>query len=667
MEAAHREPRNNLHAVSIFTSLAPYAEVQSYSPLGSAVRLTPDGPMVVREQTRRTMRVRGRTLIMSALALIATVGLLPLTGPATAGAAVTVSVTTLHYRVVIGPNHDQVCDVLGDLYVPSTATAATPAPAILTTNGFGGSKDDQAAIGRIGAEQGYVVLSYSGLGFGGSGCPITLDDPTYDGEAASQLISFLGGAPGIAFTDAAHTQPLAPLDMVVHDAVAHDGHAYRYDPRVGMVGGSYGGEIQFAAADIDPRLDTIVPIITWNDLSYSLSPNNTDITSGVTSSTPGVVKIDWPTLFFADGVANGLSGYQADPSRNNSGCPDFPLQVCQSLAETALLGYPTPDTLAFLHHASVESYMSNIRIPTLLMQGQNDTLFLLNEAVATYQALRAQGTPVSMVWQSWGHSGSSPAPGEFTQNASVLATYEGQRVFSWFEHYLKGVDAAPTGPDFSFYRDWVPFSGGGPDSVQYGVAQGYPAGWSVPVYLSGADQLVSCRCDVAAGQALYTNAGVIPTSFSETSGIGSPVPVGKPPVFDAAPTAAAYTTPPLPVDVNVVGIPSVTLNLFAPSAAVTQGLGPSGMVELFAKLYDVAPNGTETLIHGLVSAARVADASQPVTVQLPGIVHRFARGHQIKLVIAASDTAFHGLYLPTPVAIVTGPSNPSVLELPIVP
>ena len=28
-----------------------------------------------------------------------------------------------------------------------------------------------------------MVISYSGLGFGGSDCKITLDDPDYDGKA----------------------------------------------------------------------------------------------------------------------------------------------------------------------------------------------------------------------------------------------------------------------------------------------------------------------------------------------------------------------------------------------------------------------------------------------------------------------------------------------------
>lgn len=91
-------------------------------------------------------------------------------------------------------------------------------------------------------------------GFGGSGCPIELDDPNYDGLAASQLITFLGGG----WPPPTGTR----VDYVAHDAVAHDGRHHAFDPRVGMIGGSYGGEVQFAAAEQDPRLDTIIPIIT---------------------------------------------------------------------------------------------------------------------------------------------------------------------------------------------------------------------------------------------------------------------------------------------------------------------------------------------------------------------------------------------------------------------
>ena len=66
-----------------------------------------------------------------------------LAGPAQAA---DYDIKTLHFDVVTGPANDQHCDVVGDLYRPASATKANPAPAILTTNGFGGSKDDQADI-----------------------------------------------------------------------------------------------------------------------------------------------------------------------------------------------------------------------------------------------------------------------------------------------------------------------------------------------------------------------------------------------------------------------------------------------------------------------------------------------------------------------------------------
>jgi pimeloyl-ACP methyl ester carboxylesterase len=578
--------------------------------------------------------------------------------------AVTVLKTTLHFRVVIGPNNNEVCDIIGDLYRPSNASAQSPDPAILTTNGFGGSKNDQAYLGQVGAENGYVVLSYSGLGFGGSGCQITLDDPDYDGKAASQLISFLGGAPGIAFYDAAHSQAYPPINYVIHDAVAHNGVAYRYDPRVGMVGGSYGGEIQFATADVDPRLDTIIPIITWNDLSYSLTPNNGDEVSGVTSATPGVVKLDWPLLFFAEGAAvDGVEGLQTDPSRIN-GCPNFAPSVCVILAESGLLGYPTEDAVAFFRHASVTTYMSHITIPTLLIQGEDDTLFYLNEAAATYEALKEQHTPVQMIWQSWGHSDGTPAPGEFSSDTTVLSTYEGQRIFNWFDHYLKD-EPVSTGPNFSYFRDWIPNVTSGPDTAQYANASSYPVGTPVNLYLSGTNQLVMFPNQVHSGTSLVLSSGPVPTSYSETSGLSSVGNIPQPNSFDLPATSATYLTGVLPKNVDVVGIPTLSLRLDSPIASLSQFLDPDGMVQLFAKLYDVAPNGTMTLIHRLVAAVRVSNADEPVQIQLAGIVHQFAAGHRLALTISATDAAYRNPNLPIPFSVLTSPGSPSVLTLPI--
>src|SRR5436309_15755856 len=89
------------------------------------------------------------------------------------------TVRTLHFETHVGPGRSTACDVVGDLYRPRSATRRHPEPAILTTNGFGGSKDDQKTEAETYARHGYVVLSYSGLGFGGSGCKIELDDPAW--------------------------------------------------------------------------------------------------------------------------------------------------------------------------------------------------------------------------------------------------------------------------------------------------------------------------------------------------------------------------------------------------------------------------------------------------------------------------------------------------------
>src|SRR4029079_8928261 len=131
--------------------------------------------------------------------------------------------------------------------------------------------------------------------------------PDWDGQAGSQLITFLGGG--------SEAKDGTTVNYVQLDRTASDGRHHRCDPRVGMVGGSYGGGIQFAVASVDPRMDTIVPLITWNELSYSLDPNNTSQSVGVSTSTPGAVKLVWGLGFSATGGLDGLENAQGDPSR----------------------------------------------------------------------------------------------------------------------------------------------------------------------------------------------------------------------------------------------------------------------------------------------------------------------------------------------------------------
>lgn len=567
------------------------------------------------------------------------------------------TVQTLHFKVTAGDEGP--CDIVGDLYTPTAASSTNRMPAILTTNGFGGSKDDQAGIGRYFASNGYVVLSYSGLGFGGSGCKITLDDPDIDGVAASQLVGYLGGDDGVAYLDADHTQPAPALDVVQLDPKDHDGVHRADDPRVGMIGGSYGGQIQFATAAVDSRLDTIIPMITWNDLSYSLSPNNTDQYTGVSTRTPGAAKLFWAAGFSAVGVQDGIEGAQGDPNRL-FGCPNFADWVCPGLTFAGSAGYVDDATRDHLRHASVSTYLPKVKIPTLLAQGEFDTLFNLNEAAATYQALKAQGTPVKMIWHSWGHSHGNPAPGELSlTNPDPANEYETARVVDWFARYLKNADVS-TGANFAYFRDWVPYTGNA--APAYAESKTFPVGTGRTWYLSGT-QLTSTAPLAGGSQSFVTPAAGAPTSVNPLDAVGGYLPAPLP-EQDAPGTFATWTTSALAQPVSVVGSPTLSVKVDAPVAALGQAGGPAGMLVLFVRLQDVAPDGTATDIRQLTAPVRIPDVTQPFTVTLPAIVHQFAAGHQLRLVVSGGSVNYRGGQVSNPVTIAGGAGQ--TLTLPTV-
>jgi predicted acyl esterase len=570
-------------------------------------------------------------------------------------------VSPLTFTVQVGPTNATTCTVDADLYVPASASPTNRVPAIIATNGFGGSKADQAGLGQAFAARGYAFLSYTGLGFPNSGCKIYLDDPAFDGKAASQLISFLGGS--VAANNGYR------VNFVKKDVGDHKGIPRSDDPRVGMIGGSYGGQIQFAVASIDARVDTIVPIITWNDLQYSLAPNNTSFSRGVTPATPGVDKMIWSDLFFGTGIVDGLAGVQLDPTRM-VGCPNFRDEACAAKLQLDALGYPLPETVDLTKQTSVAYYANQITIPTLLMQGQADTLFNLQEAVATYRQLKAQRTPVKMIWQSWGHSASTPAPGEIDlSGGNVENTYEGARVANWFAYYLKDDRTAATGPEFAYFRPWVSYTGSA--APAYGGASSYPGGTSRTYLLSGGNllgggSLVTSANDVVAGSTSWVNPSTVPGSYSEVSALQSMIsgPVALDP-FDTPGTFGGWSSPALTAPLDIVGMPTLDVQFSAPTVALTQLAGPAGQLQVFAKLYDVGPDGKLALVNRLISPVRVADVTKPVHIELPGIVHQVPVGHHLQLVLASTDGAYRNATTVQPVSVTVDPANPPRLTVPI--
>lgn len=566
------------------------------------------------------------------------------------------------------------CTIDADLYLPPGASRSRPVPAVLATNGFGGTKADQADLAQGMAEQGYATLSYTGLGFvDGDLCPITLDDREHDGAAASQLLRFLGGDPSVVAVDDATGETVVVDQVVREDRRTGTPH----DPAVGMVGGSYGGQVQFAVAAVEhaagtDRLDAIVPMITWNDLSYSLNPDNSALPGGtaasgsVSSAQPGVFKYQWAALFTGLGVASGVQDLQAlaDPARWRAvvqdNCANFDPGVCAALLEVGTQGFASAASVDFLRSNSVASYIGDVRVPTLLAQGQADTLFDLQESVATYTALRAQGTPVSLVWHSWGHSSSAPLPGEWDPRHPA-DSLQGRQVLQWFDAHVRDRGRAPQG--FTYFRDWV-YESTGDVAAAYASAGSYPVGRERTLYLSGGGPaggaLVDSPLAVAPGLSAYGSVAPVGPNYTETSYLDQSLPVTDPPG-----TAIRFSTPPLTAPLDVVGSARLTVQLDAPAVAATQLAGTGGQLVVFAKLYDVGPDGAVELPARLVSPARVADVTQPVTIELPAIVHRFEPGHRLAVVLAGGDTAYRGSSLPQQVALATGPGWVQQLTLPV--
>ncbi|MFF6773277.1 CocE/NonD family hydrolase [Streptomyces sp. NPDC012637] len=561
---------------------------------------------------------------------------LALAAPARGAEPAPYTVTPLRFTVEAG---GRTCAVDADLYRPAGVDAGHPAPAVLATNGFGGSKNDGStdAIGKAVAARGYVGLVYSGLGFGKSGCLISLDDPRSDGRAAARLVDFLAGT-------------RAADDGTRADFVSQDGAG---DPRVGMIGGSYGGAVQLATAATDPRLDALVPLVTWNDLAYSLAPNSAD------RATPGVFKWQWANGFYLMGEGQPLLVPSLDPSRINSiGCLHFVTDACDTVRLLNSGRYPQAETekmLAYARSVSPVSYLDRVKAPTLVVQGQSDSLFDLNEATDTYRRLQAQGTETKMIWQSWGHSGGA-APGELDLGGGDLeASYVGRRVLAWFDRHLRGNTAADTGPEFAYYRSWQ--SG-------YGTAGAVPA-HNRKLYLSGDGKLVDNRNKVALGSRSYAN-WLVPTSHSGSSLTGL-IGLPDPQPYDTPGTYAAWTSGPLSEPVDVVGAPKARLRVESPRTEAVQDSGDAAdKLVLFAKVYDIAPDGTKTLVNRLVAPVRVPDVTRPFTVELPAIVHRYETGHRLQLVIAGSDTAYFGNRGIKPVTITSAPDDTGTLELPVV-
>ncbi|MFG2605870.1 CocE/NonD family hydrolase [Streptomyces sp. NPDC048514] len=437
-------------------------------------------------------------------------------------------------------------------------------PAVLLAHGFGGSKDDVRQQAEDLARHGYAVLTWSARGFGRSTGKIGLNDPGGEVTDVSRLIDWLA------------KQPQVRLDRPG-------------DPRVGMAGGSYGGAISLLAAGHDHRVDAIAPAITYWNLADALFPD-------------GVFKKLWTGVFFNTG----------------GGCARFEPALCRMYDRVAESGTPDPAARALLEQRSPSAVGDRIKVPTLLMQGQTDSLFTLGQSDAAAKAIRANGAPVDVDWIAGGHDGGDMETGR------VQA-----RVQAWFDRYLKGDRSAGTGPAFRTTRTGGLDSTDGTARLRGASATAYPGlhGHRRAVALTGGEQHVvnppgASPPGVSALPGLGGSGGL-----TQLSALGVGVSLDFPGQF------ARFDSAPLTRDLRITGAPTATVHITSTRDEAV----------LFGKVYDVGPDGTRQVLPAqLVAPFRVtgARAGKDVTVTLPAIDHEVRKSHRLRLVLASTDLGY---------------------------
>jgi len=440
------------------------------------------------------------------------------------------------------------------------ATPAHPAPTILMGPGWGEAGDTDLsgtgdAFGTISIPDlhaaGYNVLTWDPRGFGQSTGTVEVDSPDYEARDVSRLIDWVATRPGVEL-DGPH------------------------DPRVGMVGGSYGGGIQWVTAAEDCRIDAIVPTISWHSLATSLDKS-------------GIAKTGWGNVLYSAALGRSLDPHirSADEESNTTGQIDE--------ADAAWFTARGPGNL-----------VADVHVPTLIVQGTVDTLFTLDEGIANYKILRSQHVPVSMLWFCGGHGVCLTSQGDPT--AVERAT------IAWLDRWLKRDASVRTGPRVDLIDQ---------HGVRYAAAD-YPLPDASPVRGQGSGTLPLVA---TGGSGPFSEPPGRPGSTAELASVAFPIlPARAANAVDVLVHAPPHTS-------LLVGAPELT---FTYRGTVAPGVRPT---RVFAQLVDDS-TGLVIGSQVTPVPVTLDGVTHTGTVPLETICQSMAPGQTITLQLVATTVAY---------------------------
>lgn len=454
--------------------------------------------------------------------------------------------------------------IVATLMLPRGASKSNPVPAVLQTHGWGGSRTRTPAgtVERL-LDEGYAVLTWDSRGFGHSGGEANVGSPDFEVKDAGELMTYLASRPEI--------QKDGPND-----------------PRVGWIGGSNAGGVQFNTAALDHRVDAIVPEIAWGDLVQDLLPN-------------GVPKQTWDELLYWAGLAGATAPGVSSPAGPQAG--NYAEEIHMASAQMHATASISKDIRRWFAHKSTVVRSHMISAPTLIIQGTIDTLFPLEDAFANYRNLKRAGTPVKLMAYCSGHSAGCTYPGGHTgypKGTNDKAPIWQDRIVAWLDRYVKGLDVA-TGPEVEWQAQ---------DGYYYGAAR-YPLPKTKPLELKKVS---------------------LPTLVGPGPGGGDGAMDGNPaPASELGVSAAREEIlPPVKQRTPIVGVPRLSL-----SGSMTGVLG-----HVFFELVDVAPDGTRVTVDDQVMPLAVDGGKVKTRVALHGVAWMLEPGHSLELEVTTGSTQY---------------------------
>jgi hypothetical protein len=540
-----------------------------------------------------------------------------------------------------------------DVTLPGNGSGG-PFPTIVFIHGWGNDKTSFESSSPAGdpsnnttyhynnvyyAQRGYAVVNYTARGWGNScGSPssrtsactanpgwIHLDDRAFEARDAQYLLGLLvdGGIAkpnALAATGISYGGGLSLELAYLHNRVAERptlGGAETLVPWISP------------AKHIPMSLAAAYPRWMWSDLVSSLIPNGRFLdfdnsTNGASRTPVGIPIQSYIEGLYALGAAGG---YYAPPGVD----PGADLSTWHARVGA---GDPYTDAETQTILNEIYSYhqaygLGGRPAPLLLQDGWTDDLFPPQNSLRTYNSLR-QADPhanVAMQLGDLGHSRGS--------NKDNTDRYFQDQASAFFDRYLKGGGAGPAPGHVYAFTETCPKSapGAGPyiASSWFGLHPG-----AFRFTSSGAQTVTSSGGNPATGGAFDPIAGTTDACKSVAD--------------EQASGTAVYRSPKVTKAFTMMGLPTVTANVVA----------TGGEPQLDSRLWDVAPNGQQTLIS---RAAYRLDAGQTsVTFQLHGNGWRFAAGHVAKLELLGDDSPY---LQPNKEAFSISVSN-AVIELPTV-